>query len=112
MHLSVTSNILSDNRAVVTATGELDVSSSTILKSELTDHISQGRVHVIIDMSNVTFVDSSGLSVLVTGLKRTVESGGSLRLVITAESVMRIFQITALDQAFDIFADLETALSA
>lgn len=112
MHLSVTSNILPDDRVVIFATGELDVSSSTILKSELTDHIAQGRAHVIIDLSKVTFVDSSGLSVLVTGLKRTVEGGGFLRLVVTAESVMRIFQITALDQAFDIFADLETALSA
>lgn len=112
MHLSVTANILGDNRVVITATGELDVSSSTILKSELSDHIAQGRTNVIIDMSNVTFVDSSGLSVLVTGLKRTVESGGSLRLVITADSVLRIFQITALDQAFDIFADLEAALKA
>ncbi|MBN2839645.1 MAG: STAS domain-containing protein, partial [Coriobacteriia bacterium] len=55
------------------------------------------------------FIDSSGLGVLVSSLRRVKEHGGTLRLVCTKESILKIFRITGLDKVFAIFSGMEEA---
>lgn len=93
----------------ITVQGEIDVYTSPALKSEITDAIAQGCANLVVDIEGVGFIDSSGLGVLVSGLRRTKENSGSLRIVCTKESILKIFRITGLDRVFPIFTSAEEA---
>jgi anti-sigma B factor antagonist len=98
-----------DGVCTLTLTGEVDVYSAPHLKEELVASIEGGCGNVIVDMEQVTFIDSSGLGVLVSGLRRARERGGVVRLVCTRDNVLKIFRITGLDKVFPIFSDVSEA---
>ena len=82
--------------AVLQVTGEVDVYTAPMLREQIRDLAAKGAVHLIADLGQVDFLDSTGLGALVGGLKRLREAGGSLALVISAPRILRIFQITGL----------------
>jgi anti-sigma B factor antagonist len=100
------------DRTVVRLGGEIDVYTAPFVREKLDEQIHAGRADLVVDLSDVTFLDSTGLGVLVGRLKIARTRGGSLRLVGTAERVLRVFAITGLDKVFEIYPDLETALDA
>ena len=65
----------------------------------------------MLDLTDVEFIDSTGLSVLLNGLRRVTRQRGRLALVCTNPTVLRLFEITRLDSTFDIFADRAAALA-
>ncbi|MDZ4179533.1 MAG: STAS domain-containing protein [Coriobacteriia bacterium] len=89
--------------------GEVDVYTSPRLKQELADVVDAGCVQVVVDLENLSFIDSSGLGVLVSGLRRVKDKGGTLRLVCTKDGILKIFRITGLDKVFAVFANVEEA---
>ena len=97
--------------AVITVSGELDIHTAPDLTEVLSPGIAAGQP-VIVDLTDVTFMDSSGLSVFVTALKRAREAGTTLTLVVSEPRVMRVFSITGIDTLIDIHATLDSALSA
>ena len=82
--------------AVLQITGDLDAYTAPILRDRMRDLTAVGVVHVIADLRQVDFLDSTGLGVLVGGLKRFREHGGSLAPVVTQTRILKIFQITGL----------------
>ena len=66
---------------------------------------------VVVDLREVTFLDSTGLGVLVAGLKRARENGGDLHLVATGSHILRMLAITRLDSVFAVFPDVSAAHS-
>ncbi len=82
--------------AVLRVTGEVDVYTAPILRERIQDLAAKGAVHVIVDMSRVDFLDSTGLGVLVGGLKRLREHDGSLTPVISSTRILHILRITGL----------------
>lgn len=88
-----------DREAVVVGVvGELDCASGPTLEDRLEDLIeNQGNRTVIIDLENLTFVDSSGLSVLVTAFRNLRERGGRLSLRRPSPSTQRVFEVTGLN---------------
>lgn len=97
---------------VVTASGEIDVATAPELRDRLTDLIEAGTTRVVVDMEEVDFIDSTGLGVLVGGLKRVRAHEGSLRLVCTQERILKIFRITGLTKVFPIHTSVEEAVAA
>jgi len=87
---------------VVTTAGELDLSNAGDLRGCLSGALDGGAVRLVIDMSDVTFVDSTILSVLVGTRNRLSQVNGELTVVCDAESVLRVFRMTALDRLFTI----------
>ena len=71
------------------------------LLQAITRAITEGR-KVVVDLSAVSFLDSTGLGVLVQALNESTEAGGSLRLVVTDPNVLKVFEVTALDDVFGI----------
>src|SRR4051794_41985690 len=69
-----------ERRCVVTVTGEVDVETAPRLRSALLSTADQPALMVVVDLRDVTFLDSTGLGVLVAGLKRARENGGGLHL--------------------------------
>jgi anti-sigma B factor antagonist len=111
VEVSVTSR-RSGDRTVVKVTGEIDVYTAPALREELQAHQEAGAADLVVDLTEVPFMDSTGLGVLVGSLKRARTTGGSLRLVIDQEKVLKVFRITALTQVFEIHPTVEEALAA
>lgn len=99
----------SDSMCVIALSGEVDVYTAPQLKERLVESIDGGCVNILVDMESVGFIDSSGLGVLVGGLRRVKESGGVIRLVCTRDNILKIFRITGLDKVFPIFDTVEHA---
>jgi anti-sigma B factor antagonist len=93
----------------ISVQGEIDVYTSPVLKAEIVDAVEQGCINLIIDIDGVGFIDSSGLGVLVSGLRRVKENAGSMRIVCTKDNILKIFRITGLDRVFPVFSSAEEA---
>jgi anti-sigma B factor antagonist len=89
--------------------GEIDVYTAPRLKEELVAAIDDGCSNIIVDMEGVGFIDSSGLGVLVSALRRARERDGVVRIVCSRENILKIFRITGLDKVFPIFSDAAEA---
>ena len=98
--------------AVLQVTGQIDVSTAPTLREQMRDLGAKGTVHLIADLGQVDFLDSTGLGALVGGLKRLREAGGSLALVISAPRILRIFQITGLTNVLPAQRSVEDAITA
>ncbi len=109
--LSLSTRTVGD-RTVVEVGGEIDVYTAPKLREQLVDLVADGQYHLIVDMERVDFLDSTGLGVLVGGLKRVRAHDGSLRLVCTQERILKIFRITGLTKVFPIHESVEGAINA
>ena len=98
--------------AVLQVTGEVDVYTAPMLREQMGELSAKGAVHLIADLGRVDFLDSTGLGVLVGGLKRLREADGSLALVISTPRILRIFQITGLTKAFAAWPSATDAITA
>jgi anti-sigma B factor antagonist len=97
----------SSDRYVITVSGEVDLATSPELDTAIIAAIESGTSSVAIDLTDVSFMDSSGLGVIVRGLKRCREADKDLDLVITNERVLKVFGITGLDQVIPIHDSIE-----
>lgn len=89
-----------DGRAVVAVGGEIDVYTAPKLRDQITELVSSGSYHIVIDLEAVEFLDSTGLGVLVGGLKKVRAHDGSLDLICSQERLLKIFRITGLAKVF------------
>lgn len=85
---------------VVRPAGEVDVYTSPNLKEALIEAISEGPERIIVDLQAVSFIDSMGLGVLLSGLKRARATGAGFELICGDEKIRKIFRITGLDKVF------------
>ena len=96
--------------AVLELHGELEVYTSPKLREHIVKLVNEGHYELVVDLEDVDYMDSTGLGVLVGGLKRVRAHDGSLRLVCAQERVLKIFRITGLVKVFPIFASVEQAV--
>lgn len=97
---------------VVQVTGRLDASVAPDMKEELQDLIEQGCTKLVLNLEDVNFIDSSGLGVFVSCLRRAATKGGDLRLAEVPEFTRSIFELTRLTRVFNIRESEEEALEA
>lgn len=95
------------DRYVITVSGEVDLATSPDLDAAIIAALDSGAGSLVVDLTDVSFMDSSGLGVIVRGLKRCREADKDLDLVITNERVLKVFGITGLDQVIPIHDSLE-----
>lgn len=95
------------DRYLITVSGEVDLATSPDLDVAIIAAIDSGATSVVIDLTDVSFMDSSGLGVIVRALKRCREAENDLDLVITNERVLKVFGITGLDQVIPIHATIQ-----
>jgi anti-sigma B factor antagonist len=98
-----------DGRAVVAVGGEIDVYTAPNLRDCITELVSAGTYDIVIDLEGVEFLDSTGLGVLVGGLKKVRAHDGSLELICTQERLLKIFRITGLAKVFVIRDSVDSA---
>src|ERR671938_160138 len=99
-----------DGYTVLAVRGEVDVYTAPRFRERLIELVSEGKHRIVIDLEGVDFLDSTGLGVLVGGLKRLRSHDGDLTLVCTQNRILKVFEITGLTKVFAIHASVEAAV--
>jgi anti-sigma B factor antagonist len=94
----------------VEAWGDLDGYTAPKLRDCLRRLMADGQYHIILDLTKVGFLDSTGLGVLVGGLRKVREHNGQLALVYNHERLNKMFQVTGLVKVFPIYSTVDEAL--
>ena len=97
---------------VVTVRGEVDMSSGLTLILRLNSVIRGGEGDVVVDLCAVTFMDSSGIRLLVNAFKRLKRENRRFAIVCPSGPVLRVFDVTGLVRVFDIYPTVEAAIKA
>jgi anti-sigma B factor antagonist len=97
--------------AVLRIGGEVDVYTAPQLRERVIQLLANGARHIIADLREVDFLDSTGLGALVGSLKRLREQDGSLKLVTAADRILTIFRLTGLVHVFALHASFLEAIA-
>ena len=100
-----------EGATIISVGGEIDVYTAPRLRDRITELVGEGVYDLIIDMEAVEFLDSTGLGVLVGGLKKVRAHDGSLQLICTQERLLKIFRITGLAKVFAIHDSTAAAVA-
>lgn len=110
MNLRVETRNPSEGIAVIALAGEVDVYTSPRVKQEIVNLLNSDTTRMVVDLTGVEYLDSTGLGVLIGGLKRARERDGDLKLICDNVRILRIFEITGLTKIFDIYRSEAEAL--
>lgn len=110
-HFSLEEERSSDGVDIVKVSGDIHLSTAPQFRERLATIIGNGDGRLVLDLTAVEFIDSTGLSVLLAGLRMVSQRHGHMALVCRNPTVLRLFEITSLDTTFAIFADLPAAVA-
>ena len=108
----MTDEDLDDHTVVVSVRGEIHVTTAPEFSRRLNDVIASGRTLLVLDLLGVDFIDSTGLSVLLNGLRSVTRADGRMAIAAANPTVLRLFEITKLDSTFDIHPTRDEALAS
>lgn len=104
--------LLKDDVLILDIEGEIDAINSHKLQDVINDAIQEHIVKIIIDMSNLIFINSIGLALLTDMIKILRDSNGDLKFVNLHPNIEKIFKLTGLERYFDIYATVPEALES
>ena len=97
---------------VIVPKGNLDMASAAQMRQKLQDHLNAGEARLVVDLREVAYIDSAGLGEVVRAMKRAREAGGDLRLCGLSDDVLRLFELTGLNEAIAVYATREDAVAS
>ncbi|MDN3267352.1 STAS domain-containing protein [Streptomyces sp. MA15] len=98
--------------AVVVVTGDVDLHTAPVLRAQALTAVSQGAPHLVLDMAQVDFVDSTGLSTLIVLMHATQKAGGSLRIASVPDRLVRMVNMTGISELLPLHDTVADALAA
>ncbi|UCD58941.1 MAG: STAS domain-containing protein [Candidatus Hydrogenedentota bacterium] len=101
-----------ENGVVISVEGDVDLYSSPKLREAILDSVKKKLSPIVMNLSSVTYIDSSGVATLVEGLQLSKEYGGKFRLVEMSERISEVFQLARLQQVFEICGTEAEALGS
>ena len=101
-----------EDSSVLPLEGEIDLHVSPRIATSLAAIVKEKPKKLVVDMSKVTYIDSSGLAILIEGMQNVEAYGGRFALAGLQDVVRPIFEIARLDQVFRVFPDVKAALAA
>jgi anti-sigma B factor antagonist len=110
--MNITKRNTDEQTCVISLDGTLNARSADQVKDTFRQAVAEGIRRVVLDLSSVPFIDSSGLAALVSGLKTLNEKTGSLKLASLQSQADLLFKLTMFDKVFEIFADVDAALAS
>ncbi|MEV7968463.1 STAS domain-containing protein [Sphaerisporangium sp. NPDC088356] len=96
---------------VVAVEGELDLFTAPFLRDEVREAIKQDGTRLVLDLGALSFMDSSGLSVLIEAWRLATGEGGGVSLAAPQAPVARILRTTGLDRRIKVYPDVDAAIS-
>jgi len=109
---AITEHPIDGERHVLAVRGEIDLFTAPELKQVLAESIESGRIRIIVDLTDTTFLDSTALGVLIGAVKRLRSRDGALAIVNVDDNIAKTFEITGLDQIFTIVPTRDEAVDA
>ncbi|MQA28172.1 MAG: anti-sigma factor antagonist [Micromonosporaceae bacterium] len=106
----VTSQRLTDDAAVIGLSGDLDLATAPELRTALHEALTE-RAKIVVDMSDLRFLDSTGLGVLVRVHKKAKAAGGVVAFTSVPGNVVKILEVTCLDRVFPVYDTVDEALA-
>ena len=97
--------------AVMRVSGEIDMATAPKLRQHVQNVTARGPDGLVLDLDRVDFIDSTGLGVMVGAAKRMRMSDGALRIVCSQSHLVELFELTRLNEVFDLFETLDDALA-
>ena len=97
--------------SIVRLNGRLDITSAAETKRLFATTVQNGTPRIVVDLEGISFIDSSGLSALVSGLRSSRQAGGDLRLASAGEQPRAVMALTSLDQVFQLYPTVAEALN-
>ncbi|MGW1744329.1 STAS domain-containing protein [Streptomyces sp. NPDC002092] len=104
--------MISSDAAIITVNGELDVDTGLVLQHQLAGQVVHGRRHLVLDLAEVPFMDSSGMSVIIRALNEVRNIDGSVTLAAPSELVRRLLDLTGVSMSCRIFDTADAACEA
>ena len=95
---------------VVRGPAEIDIANAGQLRAALLAAAAQGHATIVVDLTETSFCDTSGLQVLVLAHRRAAAEGGELRLVVRSATLQRLFSLTGVDHVIPNFTTLDQAV--
>jgi anti-anti-sigma factor len=90
----------------------MDIWTAQVLKERLKGVVAEGRRRLVVDLSDVSFIDSAGLGALISGLKAARGAGGYLRVACPTDQTRLVLELTTLHRVLPPYATIEEALAA
>ena len=99
--------------SLIRVDGEVTVETAGELRDVILKEIEDGRIRIVIDLSKTTYIDSTGLGILISSLRKVGKEGGDLKILgpLPAQ-VRRIFELTRLNRVFEFYDDEREAISS
>ena len=110
--MQIQTEYLNETTAVIRPAGRMDVEASPDVRQALLDLAEKGATGVIVDLKDVDFMDSSGLSALVTGMKALQKKNGAIRICNTNAQIQTALRLTMLDRILPIYPSVEEAFAS
>jgi anti-sigma B factor antagonist len=102
----------SGRAAVVTATGEVDLTNAEGFRDAMLSALNAGALGLVVDMTMTTFLDSSGVTALVRATRRAAASDATVRLAVTAPPVLRVLNLVGIDRLLEVHPSVAAALAS
>jgi anti-sigma B factor antagonist len=108
--LSIATEERGSGEYVIALSGELDLHTCPEFKEELVAVIGRGATHVVVDLADTTFIDSTALGVLLRGVERLRAADGRLSVACRDPRICKVFEVTGVDRVFTVYGTREEAL--
>ena len=92
--------------------GEIDLYNAPDIKENIKNQMESGKTNIVINLDKVSYIDSSGIGVLISSLSNLKKAGGSLKIINVYASVRKVFELTKLTSFFDIYDSEQEALAS
>jgi anti-sigma B factor antagonist len=111
-HVHLSDEAIDGDTQVVRAHGELDLYAAPEFKRRLAETIEAGKTRIVVDLTDAAFIDSTALAVLLGALQRLRVRDGALAVASEQPTILRILELTGMDQVLDLHATAGEALTA
>jgi anti-sigma B factor antagonist len=109
--MQLTVDVQTDGEAIFRPVGRIDLISSSEIKQRFAEAVEQGRPRLVVDLGDVSFIDSSGLGALISGLKTARAAGGYLRIARANDQARLILELTTLHRVLPPYGSVDEALA-
>jgi anti-sigma B factor antagonist len=111
MEFSARTEPFGDGSCVIDLCGEVDLYTSSTFKTHVIDAVARGKRTIVVDLTDVTFIDSTALGVLMGAQRRLLPAGGRIAIVCKDRNIRKVFQVTGLDRVFGLYETRAAALA-
>lgn len=98
--------------ALLKITGEIIVENRHILKEAIKEELNNDKINFVLDFSEMKYIDSAGLGILVIQNKKVQEAGGKIKVANLSKDIKSLFSLTHLDKAFELFNSVDEAMNS